>query len=478
MNNIYKIKTQVVVVGAGPGGYSAAFRCADLKLDTVLIDRNSNLGGVCLNTGCIPSKLLLRIVNIIKEIDSLNKCNITTSKLNIDLINTKKWKENVINKLSADLLHGAKSRKINVIIGYVNFVDDHTLEINNVSNNKYRKYDRILVSFDHAIIACGSQPNKLSVFPEKDSRIWNSNDALSLKFIPKKMLIVGAGAIGLEMATIYHAFGANIDMLETSNQIISMVDDDIIQFFKKQIKGLFNKLMLNYDIVSSESNKDGVYVTMQYKYNSSVEVIKERYDVVLVSVGRVSNARCLCIEKAGVVINNLGFISVDKQMRTNVPHIYAIGDIVGSPMLAHKSIYEGRIVAEVIYGKRHFFTPRVIPSIVYTIPEIGWVGVTEKEAKRRRLDCSVSVFPWIASGKAVLSNHQNGMTKLIFDKKTHRIIGGSVVGVNSGELLGEISLAIEMNCDSEDISLIVHAHPTLYESISSAAMLYQDSISV
>ncbi|MCR3754706.1 MAG: lipoamide dehydrogenase [Candidatus Westeberhardia cardiocondylae] len=474
--HVRRIKTQVAVIGSGPGGYSAAFRCSDLNLQTALVERYSSLGGICLNVGCIPSKTLLHIANIFEEVNRLHKLRIIKNRLEMDINYLKMWKEQIVCKLSQNLQKMMKLRRVNVLHGNARFIDDNTLEIcrKNVSGGTdSNSDDRIFLNFDHAIIAAGSRPVTLPMFSGNDSRIWNSSDALSLKFIPKNMLIVGGGVIGLEIASIYYLLGSKIDVVEVSKKIISFVDDDIVRIFTDQIRGFFN-VMPNTQIISVESREDAVYVEMKRDHDMlSSEIIQKNYDVVLVAVGRVPNKEFLLLDNAGIMLNSSGFISVDEQMCTNISHIYAVGDMVGVPMLAHKSIYEGRLAAEVIGGKKHFFSPKVIPSIIYTIPEIGWVGITEKEAKKQGIDYGVSCFPWFASGKAVSACCQNGMTKLIFDKFTNRIIGGAVVGINSSELLGEITLAIEMGCDAEDIALTMHAHPTLHESISLAAELFQ-----
>ncbi|WMY95945.1 MAG: dihydrolipoyl dehydrogenase [Arsenophonus sp.] len=460
-----QVKTQVVVLGAGPAGYSAAFRCADLGLQTILVERYSNLGGVCLNVGCIPSKALLHVAKIIQEVNFLSKQEITSSNLNIDIDKLKKWKEKVISELTIGLTEMAKRREIKVLHGIGAFSSSHTLVVNN-------KEKITEISFDNAIISAGSSTMRLPFIPNEDPRVWDSTDALQLKEIPKRMLILGGGIIGLEMGTLYHALGSTIDVVEMFDQVIPTADKDIINFFTKQIRNKFN-LMLNTKVTQVEAKKDAIYVTMEE--GEEVKNIRQ-YDVILVAIGRSPNGKSLAADKAGVKVNDLGFIQTNKQMCTNVPHIYAIGDIVGQPMLAHKGIYEGHIAAEVISGLKHYFDPQVIPSIAYTDPEVAWTGLTEKEAAKKLINYEVSIFPWIASGRAVASNCAQGITKLIFDKKTHRIIGGSVVGANAGELLGEISLAIEMGSDAEDIALTVHAHPTLYESIGNAAKIFSGSI--
>ncbi|WMY95114.1 MAG: dihydrolipoyl dehydrogenase [Arsenophonus sp.] len=460
-----KVKTQVAVLGAGPAGYSAAFRCSDLGLKTILVERYAKLGGVCLNVGCIPSKALLHVAKIIQEMNVLSKHGITSSDFNIDTNKLKKWKEKVIEELSNGLTEMAKRRNVKVVHGIGAFSGSNTLVINN-------KEKITEISFDNAIIAAGSSSIKLPFIPNEDPRIWDSSDALQLTVIPKRMLILGGGIVGLEMGTLYHALGSIIDVVEMSDQVIPKADKDVVNFFTKQISNKFN-LMLNTKVIKVEAKKDAIYVTMEQK-DGTTNI--SHYDVILVAIGRLPNGKLIDADRAGVKVDEFGFIHTNKQMCTNVPHVYAIGDIVGQPMLAHKGIYEGHIAAEVISGLKHYFDPQVIPAIAYTDPEVAWTGLTEKEAEKKLIDYEVSIFPWIASGRAVSSNCAQGITKLIFDKKTHRIIGGSVVGANAGELLGEISLAIEMGSDAEDIALTIHAHPTLYESIGNAAKIFEGSI--
>lgn len=458
-----EIKTEVLVLGAGPAGYSAAFRCSDLGLNTILVNQYSNIGGVCLNVGCIPSKTLLHISNIIDEIQYLKKQGIIDfDNFNTKIEKIKHWKETIVAKLSENLSFMAKSRKIKILYGLGKFLDKNTILVE--SKQKLTK-----INFNNIIIASGSRNINLP-FVSKNSRIWDSTDALKLNFIPKNMLIVGGGIIGLEMSTIYQSLGSKIDLIENLNQIIIQADSDIINMFKKCIGNKFN-ILLNTKINSLEIEESGVKVTLQ----NDKKIIEKKYDIILVAVGRKPNSDILNINKLGIKTNNSGFIIVDKQMRTNVDNIYAIGDVTGQPMLAHKGTYQGHIAAEVIYGKDHYFEPKVIPYIAYTNPEIAWVGITEKEAKQKNINFEVSIFPWSASGRAIASNAL-GMTKLIFDRDTNRIIGGSIVGKNGGELISEIALAIEMGCYAEDIELTIHAHPTLYESIGLSASIYTGSI--
>ncbi|MHA6965415.1 dihydrolipoyl dehydrogenase [Zobellella denitrificans] len=460
-----EVKAQVVVLGAGPAGYSAAFRAADLGLETVLVERYSTLGGVCLNVGCIPSKALLHIAKVIEESKMMASHGVTFGEPQIDLDKIRGHKEKVIGQLTQGLGGMAKMRKVKVVNGFAKFTSANTLVVEGEGGNT-------TVTFDNAIIAAGSRPIKLPFIPHEDPRIWDSTDALELKEIPEKLLVMGGGIIGLEMGTVYHALGSKIDVVEMFDQLIPAADKDLIKIFTKQVKDKFN-LMLETKVTKVEAKDDGIHVTMEDKKGESKTIA---YDAVLVAIGRTPNGKLLDAEKAGVNVDERGFINVDKQLRTNVPHIYAIGDIVGQPMLAHKGVHEGHVAAEVIAGMKHYFDPKVIPSIAYTEPEVAWVGVTEKEAKEKGLNYEVASFPWAASGRAIASDSSYGMTKLIFDKDTHRVLGGATVGTNAGELLGEICLAIEMGADAEDIALTIHAHPTLHESVGMAAEIFEGSI--
>lgn len=460
-----EIKAQVVVLGAGPAGYSAAFRCADLGLETVLVERYSTLGGVCLNVGCIPSKALLHVAKVIEEAKALEAHGIVFGKPETDIDKVRAWKDKVIGQLTGGLAGMAKGRKVTVVNGLGKFTGANTLAVEGENGTT-------TVNFDNAIIAAGSRPITLPFIPHDDPRVWDSTDALALTTVPERLLVMGGGIIGLEMGTVYHALGSSIDVVEMFDQVIPAADKDVIKVFTKRISKQFN-LMLETKVTAVEAKEDGIYVTMEGKKAPSEP---QRYDAVLVAIGRVPNGKNLDAEKAGVNVDERGFIRVDKQLRTNVPNIYAIGDIVGQPMLAHKGVHEGHVAAEVIAGKKHYFDPKVIPSIAYTEPEVAWVGLTEKEAKEQGISYETATFPWAASGRAIASDCADGMTKLIFDKETHRVIGGAIVGTNGGELLGEIGLAIEMGCDAEDIALTIHAHPTLHESIGLAAEIFEGSI--
>ncbi|WP_457913779.1 dihydrolipoyl dehydrogenase [Candidatus Gillettellia adelgis] len=456
-----EIKAQVVVLGAGPAGYSAAFRCADLGLQTVLVERHSTLGGVCLNVGCIPSKALLHLAKVIEEAKALIAQGIIFNKPRTDIDAVRSWKEKVITRLAQGLFSMATERKITIVNGLGRFTSVNTLVVEGA-----RSFTTI--NFSYAIIAAGSRPIELSHVPHNDPRVWDSTDALLLSTIPRRLLVIGGGIIGMEMGTVYHSLGSQIDVVERLDQVIPLADKDIISVFSKHIKKQFN-LMLETKVIAVDAKGTGIYVTMKGK-NSPAE--SKCYDAVLVAIGRIPNGNLLDVEKAGVDVDEFGFINVDKQLRTNIPHIFAIGDIIGQPMLAHKGVYEGHIAAEVISGMKHYFNPKVIPSIAYTIPEVAWVGLTEKDIQDKNINYETATFPWSASGRAITSNCVDGITKLIFDKTSHRIIGGAVVGNNSSELLGEIGLAIEMGCDAEDLALTIHAHPTLYESVGRSAEMY------
>ncbi|WP_116644585.1 dihydrolipoyl dehydrogenase [Salinivibrio sp. HTSP] len=459
-----EIKAQVVVLGAGPAGYSAAFRCADLGLETVLVERYNNLGGVCLNVGCIPSKALLHVAKVIEEAKAMAEHGVVFGEPQTDIDKIRSWKDKVIGQLTGGLGGMAKQRKVTVVNGTGRFTGANTLLVEGEESTT--------INFDNAIIAAGSRPIELPFIPHDDPRIWDSTDALELKEVPEKMLLMGGGIIGLEMGTVYYALGSQVDVVEMCDQVIPAADKDVIKVFTKRISKKMN-LMLETKVTAVEAKEDGIYVTMEGKKAPAEPV---RYDAVLVAIGRSPNGKLLDAGQAGVEVDDRGFINVDKQMRTNVPHIYAIGDIVGQPMLAHKGVHEGHVAAEVISGKKHYFDPKVIPSIAYTEPEVAWVGKTEKECKEEGINYEVATFPWAASGRAIASDCSDGLTKMIFDKDTHRVIGGAVVGTNGGELLGEIGLAIEMGCDAEDVALTVHAHPTLHESVGLAAEVFEGSI--
>lgn len=461
------IKAQVVVLGSGPGGYSAAFRAADLGLDTVLIEKHKVLGGVCLNVGCIPSKALLHLAKVIDEAQKVSSHGVEFGKPKIDLDKIRSHKEGVINKLTGGLKQMAQMRKVQVINGYGKFTDSNTIQV---------EQDGAIttVQFDHAIIAAGSKPIQLPFIPHEDPRIWDSTSALELKEIPKKLLIMGGGIIGIEMGNVYSALGSKVEIVEMQDQLIPAVDTDIIKIYTAKIKEKCD-IMLSTQVKKVEANPNGISVTMA-SVNGKGTDKTDTYDAVLVAIGRSPNGKLIDADKAGVNVDDRGFIHVDKQLRTNVNHIFAIGDIVGQPMLAHKAVHEAHVAAEVIAGKKHYFEPNVIPSIAYTDPEVAWVGLTEKEAKEKGLNYEVASFPWAASGRAIASDTDYGMTKMIFCKDTQKVLGGAVIGSNGGELLGEIGLAIEMGCDAEDLALTIHAHPTLHESVGLASEIFTGAI--
>lgn len=458
------INSEVVVLGSGPAGYSAAFRCADLGLETILIERYEKLGGVCLNVGCIPSKSLLHIAKTIKDSEDLFEAGIFLNKPSIDFKKIQDWKNNIVNRLTNGLHSICTKRNIRFIQGTAYFKSNNNIVIEN-NQNKFN------IFFKHAIIATGSNSIKIPSLPIEDNRIWDSTDALLLKNIPNRFLIIGGGIIGLEMATIYSALGSHVDIVDRFNIFLPAVDQDISEMYIKSINKSFN-IFLNTRITSIESKENGLIVSMEGNHpNDNIF-----YDNVLVAIGRTPNTQNLKLDTIGIELNDSGFIKVDSQLRTNVSNIYAVGDVTGSPMLAHKAIHESHIVAEVISGKNHYYEPNVIPAVAYTNPEIAWVGLNEKDAINSNIDYESAIFPWHASGRANASNCATGMTKLIFNKKNNQVIGGSIVGENAGELINEVALAIEMGCNAEDLSLTIHAHPTLGESIGLASQAFQGTI--
>lgn len=460
------IETQVVVLGSGPGGYTAAFRASDLGKQVVLVERYDSIGGVCLNVGCIPSKALLHVAKVMDDAADMEAHGITFGKPTFDLKKISAWKDKVVTRLTGGLKMLAKQRKVQIVTGLGKFIDSHTIEVTNAKGEKET------IKFEQAIIAVGSQPVKLPFVPV-DPRVIDSTGALKLEDTQGKLLVLGGGIIGLEMATVYSALGSQVTIVEMMDQIIPGADADIVKPLHKRIEKKYENIYLKTKVTKVEAKTDGLYVTFEGDAAPKEPV---RFDRLLVAVGRKPNGALIDADKAGVKVDERGFISVDQQQRTNVQHIFAIGDVVGNPMLAHKAVPEGRIAAEVISGKRHYFNPTCIPSVAYTDPEIAWVGVTENEAKAKGIEYGKGVFPWAASGRALSVGRDEGMTKVMFDKKTNRIIGGAIVGVNAGELIGEISLAIEMGCDAEDIALTIHPHPTLSESIAMATEMFEGTI--
>ncbi|MDQ8023091.1 MAG: dihydrolipoyl dehydrogenase [Moraxellaceae bacterium] len=464
------VETDMVVLGAGPGGYSAAFRAADLGMKTVLIERYSVLGGVCLNVGCIPSKALLHVAAIMDEASHFSDVGVAFSAPKVDLEQLRKHKEKVIGKLNAGLNGMAKSRKVDVVRGYGSFLDANHIEVEVTSGTgQDRTGEKKVVKFQKCIIAAGSQAVKLPFFPE-DPRIVDSTGALELRQIPKRMLVVGGGIIGLEMATVYSSLGARIDVVEMMDGLMAGADKDLVKVWEKQNTHRFDKIMLKTKTVGATVREDGILVKFE---GEGAPADEQKYDLVLVAVGRSPNGKKVAAEKAGVIVSDRGFIPVDSQQRTNVPHIFAIGDIVGQPMLAHKGEHEGHVAAEAAHGEKAYFDAKLIPSVAYTEPEVAWAGLTEAEAKAKGIKFGVGKFPWAASGRAIANGCDYGFTKLIFDEETHRIIGGAIVGPNAGDMIGEVALAIEMGCDAVDIGKTIHPHPTLGESLGKAAEVYE-----
>ncbi|CTP89670.1 dihydrolipoyl dehydrogenase [Xanthomonas translucens pv. arrhenatheri] len=465
------IDCKMVVLGAGPGGYTAAFRAADLGLDTVLIERYPSLGGVCLNVGCIPSKALLHAAAVIDEVAHAGDFGVTFSAPKIALDKLRTYKENVVGKLTGGLASMAKQRKVRTVTGVASFVSPNELEIVGADGKTQ------LLRFEFCIIAAGSQAVKLPNFPWDDKRVMDSTDALELQEIPKTLLVVGGGIIGLEMATVYSALGSKVTVVEFMDQLMPGADKDLVKPLADRLKKQGVEIHLKTKATEVKADKKGITVSFEAAAAGETSALgATSYDRVLVAVGRSPNGKKIGAEKAGVNVTERGFIPVDRQMRSNVPYIFAIGDIVGNPMLAHKATHEGKLAAEVAAGEKKEWVARVIPSVAYTNPEIAWVGVTETEAKAKGLKVGVAKFPWAASGRAIGIGRTEGFTKLIFDEETHRIVGGAIVGVHAGDLLAEIGLAIEMGAEAEDIGHTIHAHPTLSESVGMAAEVYDGTI--
>jgi len=459
------LNAEVVVLGGGPGGYSAAFRAADLGKQVVLVEREPVLGGVCLNVGCIPSKALLHTAHIIHEAEELAQHGVSFAKPDLDVDKIRAWKQSVTKTLNDGLAGLAKQRKVTVVQGTGQFISANAVAVQTEAGT-------IQVNFEQAVIAAGSQPTKIPVFPNDDPRLWDSTDALALKEIPQKLLIVGGGIIGLEMATVYHAFGSEISVVELMEQIIPGCDKDLITPLFRRIKKQYKNIWLETRVTAIEAQSEGLKVSFDGKGAPESEL----FDAVLVAVGRRPNGKLVGAELAGVNVNEQGFIPVDKQQRTNVPHIFAIGDIVGNPMLAHKAVHEGKVAAEVAAGHKAGFDALTIPSVAYTDPEIAWMGLTENQAKQQGAEYDKAVFPWAASGRSLSMGRKEGITKILCDKETGRILGAGMVGPNAGELIAEAVLALEMGADAEDISLTIHPHPTLSETFGFAAEMITGTI--
>ena len=460
------VEYDLVVLGAGPGGYSAAFRAADLGLKTAIIERYATLGGVCLNVGCIPSKALLHVAAVIEEAEHVSTAGISFAKPSIDVDALRAHKDKVVGKLTGGLAGMAKGRKVDIIRGYGSFLDPNHIAVEETTGTSQDKTgNNKVVKFKQCIIAAGSAAVHLPFIP-RDPRIVDSTGALELRFVPGKMLVIGGGIIGLEMATVYSTLGARVDVVEMMDGLMQGPDRDAVKVWEKQNASRFDKIMLKTKTVAVEAKEDGLYVSFEGE-GAPTEPVK--YDMILQSAGRAPNGNKIGADKAGVIVGERGFIPVDAQMRTNVPHIFAIGDIVGQPMLAHKAVHEAHVAAEVAAGHKAAFDATVIPGVAYTHPEVAWVGYTEAQAKAEGKKVETAKFPWAASGRAIANGADYGFTKLIFDAETHRVIGGTIVGPSAGDMIGEVCLAIEMGADAVDIGKTIHPHPTLGETVGMAA---------
>jgi dihydrolipoamide dehydrogenase len=464
------VECEMLVLGAGPGGYSAAFRAADLGMKTLIVERYPALGGVCLNVGCIPSKALLHIAAVMDETGALADHGIAFGAPQVDLDKLRGWKNKVVGKLTGGLAGMAKARGVEVVRGVGQFLDPHHVEVELTEGPGQAKTGaKRVVKFAQAIVAAGSQGVRLPFIPE-DPRVLDSTSALELASIPKRMLVIGGGIIGLEMGTVYSTLGTRLDVVEMLDGLMPGADRDLVRVWEKVNKHRFDRIMVSTRTTKVEAKPEALWVSFE---GANAPKEPQPYDAVLMSVGRAPNGRKVAAEKAGIAVTDRGFIAVDSQMRTDVPHIYAIGDIVGQPMLAHKAVHEGHVAAEVAAGHKSFFDARVIPSVAYTDPEIAWVGLTEDEAKARGVAVKKGLFPWAASGRAIANGRDEGHTKLLFDATTHRIVGGGIVGTHAGDLIGEIALAIEMGADAVDIGRTIHPHPTLCESVGLAAEAFE-----
>ena len=460
------VHAEVVVLGSGPGGYTAAFRAADLGKRVVLIEKNPTLGGVCLNVGCIPSKALLHVAKVITDAEDMGAHGISFAKPKIDLDELRSFKDSVVGQLTGGLTGLAKARKVTTVKGAGTFTGPNMIEV--IEDGKVT-----MVSFDQCIIAAGSEPVHLPFLPHDDERVIDSTGALELKDVPKRMLVLGGGIIGLEMACVYDALGSKVTIVELMDQIIPGADKDIVKPLHNRIKGRYENILLKTKVTAMEAQKKGLKVTFE---DSNGEVTTDTFDKVLVAVGRTPNGKKIDADKAGVAVDERGFIAVDSQQRTGVPHIFAIGDLVGQPMLAHKAVHEGKVAAEVCAGHKRHFDAKLIPSVAYTDPEVAWCGVTETEAKAKGIPYEKGVFPWAASGKALSNGRSEGMTKLLFNPEDQRVIGGCIVGVHAGDLIAEVGLAIEMGADAVDLGHTIHAHPTLSETVNFAAEMFEGTI--
>ena len=460
-----KINTQVVVIGSGPGGYAAAFRASDLGYKVTLIEKNNNLGGVCLNVGCIPSKALLHIVKVMKEASEIKKMGVEYPNPKINLEGIRKWKNTAISKLNKGISGLATARNINLISGKASFLSDSELTV-------ISEKEEIIINFENCIIATGSSPSKIDEFPN-DTRIMDSTDALTLKNIPKNLLVIGGGYIGLEMGTVYAGLGSNVTVAEFSNTLLPGADSDLVTPLVKKLKKEFKEIKLKTKVTNIVAEQDYLKVKFESENNN---VVHEKFDKVLVSIGRKPNTESLGLDKTNIKLDKSGYIIVDSKMRSSVHNIFAIGDIVGNPMLAHKATYEGHVAAEVIAGLPSINDAKCIPAVIFTDPEIAWAGITENEAKSNNIPYEKGEFPWVASGKAIAHGRTEGLTKIIFNPKNKEILGIGIVGVNAGDMIAEGCLAIEMGADAEDIGLTIHPHPTLSESIGLSAEAFEGTI--
>ncbi|WP_170783501.1 dihydrolipoyl dehydrogenase [Ruegeria lacuscaerulensis] len=460
------VHAEVVVLGSGPGGYTAAFRAADLGKKVVMIERNPTLGGVCLNVGCIPSKALLHVAKVITEAEEMGAHGVSFGKPKIDLDELRAFKDSVVGKLTGGLDGLSKGRKVQIVRGYGRFSGPNMIEV--VGDDGITT-----VSFDQCIIAAGSEPVELPFIPHDDDRVIDSTGALELADVPKRMLVLGGGIIGLEMACVYDALGSNITVVELMDQIIPGADKDIVKPLMNRIKGRYENIFLKTKVTAIEPLKKGLKVTFE---DDKGESFTDTFDKVLVAVGRKPNGKLIDAEKAGVVVDERGFIAVDNRQRTGVPHIFAIGDLVGQPMLAHKAVHEGKVAAEVAAGHKRFFDAKLIPSVAYTDPEVAWCGLTETEAKAKGIKLEKGVFPWAASGKSLSNGRSEGITKLLFNPEDQRVVGACIVGTNAGDLIAETALAIEMGADAVDLGHTIHPHPTLSETVNFAAEMFEGTI--
>jgi dihydrolipoamide dehydrogenase len=456
--------TQLLVLGSGPGGYTAAFRAADLGMQVTLVERWPVLGGVCLNVGCIPSKALLHAAKVIEDAEAMGAHGIAFGAPAIDMDKLRNWKGSVVKKLTGGLQVLAKQRKVDVVQGVGRFVSPNVIEVMGSSGSER-------IRFDFCIIAAGSEPIKLPGLPT-DQRVMDSTDALELPEFSGGMLVVGGGIIGLEMACVYDALGSRVSVVELTPQLMPGTDPDLVRPLEKRIKARYQQILTGTKVTRVEPLLEGLRVTFEGEKAPEPQI----YDRILVAVGRVPNGKTISAENAGVTVSDRGYITVDKQMRTNVPHIFAIGDIAAPPMLAHKAMHEAKVAAEVAAGHKSAFDARVIPSVAYTDPEIAWVGLTETEAKAKNIPYKKGAFPWVANGRSLSLGREEGFTKLLFDPETHRVLGGGIVGTNAGDLISEIALAIETGCDAADVGLTIHPHPTLSETIAGAADAFEGTL--